>query len=93
MKVNNCLVGKSSCPSEIVPVKLSNGSIFHVRLNYDNGAQHSLSNEQVHPLIISKRKSTYPIELSTVTSNTKCTRPIAKLKINDFCFESIMVKI
>ena len=92
MKVNHCQVGQSSCLSEVVPVRLSDGSIFRIKLHYDSGAQHCLRNEFINPIVLSRWQSSYPIELATVNASSKSNRTIAKVKLNDFIFDSIIVK-
>ena len=83
MKLNECFIGKSSCPAEIITITIKDGSLFRVKVNYDNGLQHTLANKAVHPLVISTRKSECPIELQTVTSMSACICEILTVKLSD----------
>ena len=68
--LNNCPIGQTSCLSEILSIKLKDGSIFKVQIHYDDGSMHSLVSEQVTPICLNKSYSKFPIQLSTVCGSS-----------------------
>ena len=67
--------------------------MFKAQIHYDNGSQHTLANNDIGPLILSKKQSKYAIELATITGFSTCTRQIATIKIdNTREIEAILVK-
>ena len=92
MKLNNCLIGKSTCPAEIITVTTHDGNVFRTKIHYDNGSQHTLANKAIHPLVINTRTSDFPIELETVTSTLASIRKILTVKLsNSQTVEAILV--
>merc|ERR1712059_236349 len=88
----NCPIGASFCPSEIISLKQSDGSLFRVKVHYDGGATHTLGNQTLAPIVASKVQSDTPIQLKTIESSSSATRTIATLNINDILFNCIIVK-
>ena len=83
MTLNGCVVGKSSCPCELIEVPLPNGSIFCAELHYDGGAQHSLAAVNAHPIVLRKWISQEPITLSTLAGCSSELRQMCELKLCD----------
>ena len=92
MKINNCLIGSSHCPSEIISIRQEDGTLFRAKLHYDSGASHCLANEFVKPIIIKQMRSPLPIQLSTINSTTCAIGTLATVEINDITFSCILVK-
>ena len=91
--INQCTIGKTTCLSEIITVKLKDGSLFRAQLHYNDRAMHSLVSDQVGPICLGKSSSQYPIELSTVCGSTTSIRQIATVKLSDsISLEGIVVK-
>ena len=66
MTLNGCVVSKTSCPAELVEIPMGNGRVFHVKLHYDGGAQHSLAATNRHPIVMDQWISLERITLSTL---------------------------
>ena len=81
--INQCPIGKTTCLSEVVTVKLKDGSLFKAQLHYDSGAMHSLLSDQIGPICIGKLSSQFPVELSTVCGSSTKIRQIATVKLPD----------
>ena len=93
MKLNDCIIEQSCCPSEILSVDLPDGSIFKARVHYDNGSQHTLASDEIGPIVLHKKQSKYPIELSTITGFSTSNWQIATIKLDDSrLVEAIIVK-
>ena len=92
VRVNNCQIGYSECPAEIISVRLDDGCIVRTYVYYDSGSQHSLTNRAIHPLVLSKRTTTYPIQLSTVVGSSSLNRQIVLVKLgHNLQIEAILV--
>jgi hypothetical protein len=81
--INGCIVGRTSCPSEILSVLKPDGNTVRVQIHYDGGSQHTLANQHVHPVVISTRMTEAPIELLTVEGNSRAKREVATIKLTD----------
>ena len=92
MKLNDCFIGGSHCPSEVISMRKDDGTLFRVKLHYDMGASHCLANELIKPIVVEETKSTFPIQLSTINSTTCAVRTLATVKVNDTKFSCILVK-
>ena len=92
MKINDCLIGSSHCPSEIISIRQEDGSFFRAKLHYDSGASHCLANEFVKPIVIKQSRSPLPIQLSTINSSSCAIRTLATVEINEIIFSCILVK-
>merc|ERR1712059_53270 len=92
MKLNDCFIGGSHCPSEVISMRKDDSMLFHVKLHYDTAASHCLANELIKPIIVEETKSTFPIQLSTINSTTCALRTLATVKVNDTKFSCILVK-
>ena len=92
MKLNDCFIGGSHCPSEVISMRKEDGTLFLVKLHYDTGASHCLGNELIKPIVVKQTRSTFPIQLSTINSTTCAVRTLATVKINDTEFSCILVK-
>ena len=88
----NCPIGASYCPAEVISKRLSDGSIFRVKVHFDYGASHTLANPGVTPIIVERTQSETPIQLKTVTSARSATRTVAAVEVNDKVFTVIIVK-
>ena len=92
VQINRCKVGTSQCPSEIISVSLKDGWVVKAHVFYDMGSQHSLANRAVHPLVVSKRTSGHPIQLTTVAGANTSNRQIVLVKMgHDVEIEAILV--
>merc|ERR1712059_68208 len=92
MKINNCLIGSSHCPSEIISIRQDDGTFFRAKLHYDSGASHCLANKFVKPIVIKQSRSPLPIQLSTINSSSCAIRTLATVEINEIIFSCILVK-
>ena len=92
VKMNQCFIGHSHCPSEVVSLVQKDGSIFCIKLHYDSGAGHSLANEMVKPIVTKSVRSRYPIQLARIQGSTKAVRTIASVRIKDTELDCILVK-
>merc|ERR1712059_237358 len=92
MKLNDCFIGSSHCPSEIISMRKDDGTFFRVKLHYDSGASHCLANKFIKPIVVEETRSCFPIQLSTINSTTCAVRTLATIEINDTKFSCILVK-
>ena len=92
LPILNCPIGASYCPAEVISKRLADGSIFRVKVHFDNGASHTLANPGVTPIIVERTKSEIPIQLRTVNSAQSATRTVASVDVNGITFTVIIVK-
>ena len=92
MMLNQCFIGNSSCPSEIVTIPSQNGIDFKIKLHYDVGSMHSLANQHIKPIITNQCLSDFKIELTTITRVTSRKIQIAILQLgNKISLEVLLV--
>ena len=92
MILNNFQIGHSGTPAEIVLEILPSNTLFKVKIHYDKGSQHSLRNEAIAPLVISKKFSIYTIQLTTIQGSSNEIREIVTVNLAGRTFEVILVK-
>ena len=73
-------------------IRLDGESILRVKVHYDTRSQNTLGSCGLNPIVISRRQSKFPIDLSTITDSVRANRPIVSLRLNGYVLDAIIIK-